>query len=236
MSSSSNKQQFVKNTNAPPAESELWSVAGGWKISGSGKTYTDLEEVYRNKVNPKSEDNDFYNTLVEQLVGVVKEPIDYIGYYFVASVAQDLKKELVYAYKKNELELANKQVKYSFNPDSVRNKDGPVPEGMIDQQQQQKQQQQLGQTQFKPQSTSGPATSSTIQTTKPTVVQRTLEVVTDVTPIEWNDAPAIEDAQNRGLYILPVDKVGAINFNFEGKDGVRTFLYGRIINVKIGDN
>jgi hypothetical protein len=226
--SSSNKQQFVKNTNAPPAESELWSVAGGWKISGSGKTYTDLEEVYRNEVNPESEDNDFYNTLIEQLLGKVTEPIDYIGYYFVASVAQDLKKELVYAYKKNELELANKQVKYSFNAESVRNKGGSsVPKGPVAQ----------GQTQFKPQSTSGPAASSTVQTTtsKPTVVQETLKVPTDVTIIKVGDVNKIGEAEQNGLYVLPVLHVGNNRFCFE-RDGEFYLLYGRIISVKISDN
>ena len=229
MSSSSNKQQFVKNTNAPPAESELWSVAGGWKISGSGKTYTDLEETYRNEVNPESEDNDFYNTLIDQLTGKVTEPIDYIGYYFVASVAQDLKKELVYAYKKNELELANKQVKYSFNADSARNKGGSsVPKGPVAQ----------GQTQFKPQSTSGPAASSTVQTSsKPTVVQQTIQVITDQIALDIDDKEAIAAAKEKGLYVLPIKDVGAVNFNYIGEiSGKRTFLYGRIINVKIGDN
>lgn len=232
------KQQFVKNTNAPPAESELWTIADGWKISGSGKTYTDLEEVYRNKVDPKSTDNDFYNTLVEQLVGVVKEPIDYIGYYFVASVAQDLKKELVYAYKKNELELANKQAKYSFNPDSVRNKDGPVTEGSVGQKQQQ---QQLGQTQFKPQSSSGPTASNTIQTSvaKPTVVQETIKTITDVTIVRVGDISAIGEAEQAGLYCLPIIHTGNNRLCFQSKDeNDHNFymLYGRIINVKVGDN
>jgi len=225
----SSKQQFVKNTNAPPEESELWSVAGGWKISGSGKTYTDLEEVYRNEVNPESEDNDFYNTLIEQLTGKVTEPIDYIGYYFVASVAQDLKKELVYAYKKNELELANKQVKYSFNADSARNKGGSsVPKGPVAQ----------GQTQFKTHPpSSAPAVSATVQaTSKPTVVQRTIEVVKDVRPIAWDNAMEIERAEKDGLYILPIIHVGNNRFCFENSNGELTLLYGRIINVKIGDN
>ena len=227
----SSKQQFVKNTNAPPEESELWSVAGGWKISGSGKTYTDLEEVYRNEVNPESEDNDFYNTLIQQLVGVVKEPIDYIGYYFVASVAQDLKKELVYAYTKDNLELANKQVRYSFNIDSVRNKDGPVAEGMVEQQQ--------GQTQFKPQSTSGPAASSTVQYSKPQTVPETIKTITDVTIIRVGDISAIGEAEQAGLYCLPIIHTGNNRLCFQSKDeNDHNFymLYGRIINVKIGDN
>ena len=77
--------QFVKNTNAPDSSSELWTVAEGWKISAkSGKIYTNLDKVFKNEVNPESEDNDFYNALIDQLDGKVTEPIDYIGYYFVA--------------------------------------------------------------------------------------------------------------------------------------------------------
>ncbi len=221
-------QQFVKNTNAPSPDSELWTIADGWKISAkSGKIYTNLDKVYT--VDENTEDavtaNALFTALTEQLSGKVKEPIDYVGHYIVAGKSQD-GTELVYAFYKNDLAGAEKQVKYSASSGGVVS----VPKGP----QNRPQQAQSG-----AQKTID-ASKNTIrspQTTAPlSTVQRTIEVVKDVIPIPWDNAMEIAKAEERGLYVLPVDKVGKENFFFENKDGDRCFLYGRIINVKTTDN
>ena len=219
-------QQFAKNTNAPAPESELWTIADGWKISAkSGKIYTNLDKVYTVDENSEGAEtsNALYNALLDQLSGRVKEPIDYVGHYIVAGKSQD-GTELVYAFYKNQLQDAEKQVKYSASSGFS----GTVPKA-----QPKPQQQRLGATM----PTINRPVEQMKNTTPPlSTVQRTIEVVKDVIPIPWDNAMEIAKAEERGLYVLPVAHVGKENFFFENKDGDRCFLYGRIINVKVGDN
>jgi hypothetical protein len=220
--------QFVKNTNSPDSSSELWTVAEGWKISAkSGKIYTNLDKVFKNEVNPESEDNDFYNALIDQLDGKVTEPIDFCGYYFVAGASQD-GTELVYAFEKSNLDGANKQVKYSHQQ-------GGSNSGSVPKTQPSKPQQQQQTFKSQPQA-SNTSASSTVNTQKPQVVQKTIDVVTDVTPIKVGDISAIGEAEQRGLYVLPIIHVGNNRFCFENSEGDYILLYGRIISVKVADN
>src|SRR5688500_104013 len=106
---SNNQQQFVKNTNKPPENSELWSVADEWKISQqTGLTYTPLDNVYKTQ-----NDHQFHDALVQQLNGEIKQSIDIgIGYLFVASYSQN-GKALVYAYDPSRKEDADKRASYN---------------------------------------------------------------------------------------------------------------------------
>jgi hypothetical protein len=214
--------QYVKNTNTPPEESELWAVGEGWKISAKGKTYTNLSKIKRDERHPDNEINDLYNVLIDQLDGRVTEPVDYADHYFVAGTSVD-GAELVYAFEKNDLDGANRQVKYS-------KQSGTVPTTKPQQQQQT----------FKPQvsNTSATPASNTVTTPqqKPQVVQKTIDIVTDVTPIKVGDISAIGEAEQRGLYVLPIIHVGNNRFCFENKEGDYILLYGRIISVKVADN
>lgn len=210
--------QFVKNTNSPPQDSELWSVADGWKTSTqTGLDYTNLDQVYESE-----EEHDFIDALKDQLSGKVKQSIDYAGHFMVASYSQN-GKPLVYAYPKNRAQDADKKASYNK---------GVVPTGTGGPQQQQSRPQQ--QQVFKPQQSNTTA-SSTVQTTaKPSFTKQTLEVPFDMRMVAWNDKDAVEDAILHGLYPLPVKHVGVENFGFIGEvTGQRTFWYGRVKLVEI---
>ena len=134
---------------------------------------------------------------------------------------------MVYAFEKSNLDGANKQVKYSHQQGGSSS--GTVPKAAPKPQQQQ-------QT-FKSQpQASNTSASSTVTTQKPQVVQKTIDVVTDVTPIKVGDISAIGEAEQRGLYVLPIIHVGNNRFCFENKEGDYILLYGRIISVKVADN
>lgn len=205
----SGNQMFVKNTNTPPEESELWSIGEGWKISAKGKTYTNLDKIYKvpDKHPNAAELNAFPKSLVDQLTGRIKDVVDYIGYYFVASTSTD-GTELVYAFEKTDLDGAKKQVKYAFNP----NRGSTVTE----------------------EKTQSPAPRQTAEVeSAPSVIKQTITVPFDRRPIAWNDFPAIEQAEEEGLIPLPVVHTGAENWGKIGKDGHEMFWWGRLRIVEI---
>lgn len=220
----SSKQQFVKNTNTPPTNSPLWTVGEGWKRSAKGNDYTKLAQIT---------DVDLGVALCKQIEATRKEPIEYVKHFFVPNQAQD-GNFLVYAFE--DLKSAENKAKYE--------KAGTVPKELDFRPEQIEEEiTTRGEDQNQTTQQLAPQQSNTVafgaietHREKPKTVERTIEVVDEVIPIAWNDAMAIEKAKERGLYILPVDKVGAINFNFVGADDTRTFLFGKIINVKVGDN
>lgn len=219
---SMSNQTFVKNTNTPPKSSPLWTVGEGWKTSKNGNDYTKLAQIT---------DVDLGVALCKQIEATRKEPIEYVKHYFVPNQAQD-GNFLVYAFQ--DLKSAEGKAKYE--------KAGTVPaeldfrvEGQIEEVTTRGEDQNQVSKQL-PIQTSNTAASSTIETTKPKTTGRTIEVVTDVTPIKVGDISAIGEAEQRGLYVLPIIHVGNNRFCFENKDGDYILLYGRIINVKVGDN
>lgn len=219
----SSNQQFVKNTNVPAPESELWSIADGWKISKStGVAYTKLDNVYSTP-----NDHELVDALNSQLSGKVKESIDFIGHYLVAAYSQD-NTPLLYAYGKDQKDQAEKKASYN---------NGVVPTGTS---KTQGGNNQTTKTTFS--SNSRPSNTSTQSTInvptpspKPTFTKQTTELVPfDVRPIAWNDIGAIEQALNDGLYILPVKYVGVENWGFIDEEiGQRTFWYGKLKTVEI---
>lgn len=214
----SNQQQFVKNTNKPDANSELWSVADEWKISGTtGLPYTAAENVFRT-----ANDHEFYDAIVQQLKGEIKESLDIgLGYYFVASYSQN-GKALLYAYPPNRKEDADKKASYNK---------GVVPTGGDNNQQQQSPQQKITQTssQISTKTFSAPSTSTT--TTKPSQI---IEVPYDLAMVEWDNAMEIEQVEATGRFVLPVKFTGVENWGFVNPDtGKRTFWYGRIKLVRV---
>lgn len=209
------QQQFIKNTNKPPAESELWSIADEWKISGTtGLPYTAAENVFRT-----ANDHEFYDAILQQLKGEIKESLDIgLGYYFVASYSQN-GKALLYAYQ--DKEAADKKASYNK---------GVVPTGGGDNQQQQ--QKITAQT-----TTTIPKVSSHSNNTLVTTVNKAsqvIEVPYDVTMVEWDNAMEIEQVEATGRFILPVKFTGVENWGFVNPEtGKRTFYYGRIKLVRI---
>lgn len=207
-------QQFVKSPPTP-ADSELWKIGIKWRRSQTKNVdYTELDNIMT-----KHSDIDIPALLEQlnlQLDGKIKESIDYVGHLLVASYTPD-GKTFVYGYTPDRKEEAEK--KASFN-------NGVVPEGV------KSQQQQL--TVGKP--TSGVLKSTPTTTTPLSTVQRTIEVVTDVTPVKVGDISAIGEAEQRGLYVLPIIHVGNNRFCFEDKNGDYILLYGRVITVKTSDN
>lgn len=213
----SNQQQFVKNTNKPDANSELWSVADEWKISGTtGLPYTAAENVFRT-----ANDHEFYDAIVQQLKGEIKESLDIgLGYYFVASYSQN-GKALLYAYPPNRKEDADKKASYNK---------GVVPTDGS--QQQPSPQQKITQTssQISTKTFSAPSTSTTT-TTKPSQI---IEVPYDLAMVEWDNAMEIEQVEATGRFVLPVKFTGVENWGFVNPDtGKRTFWYGRIKLVRV---
>jgi len=66
------QKQFVKNTQKPSDDSELWAVADGWKISQqTGLTYTSLDDIFKTQ-----NDHQFHDALVKQLNGKIKQSLD----------------------------------------------------------------------------------------------------------------------------------------------------------------
>lgn len=214
-------QQFVKSPPTP-ADSELWKIGTKWRRSQTKNVdYTELDNIMT-----KHSDIDIQSLLEaldQQLAGELKESIDYVNHLLVASYTPD-GKTFVYGYTRDRREEAEK--KASFNT-------GKVPEGGGGVQTQQKQQQlPVGRP------ISGVLKSSPVVVTeqKTQTYQRTIEVVTDVTPVKIGDISAIGEAEQRGLYVLPIIHVGNQRFCFEDKNGDYILLYGRIIKVEVGDN
>lgn len=211
----SNQQQFVKNTNKPDANSELWSVADEWKISGTtGLPYTAAENVFRT-----ANDHEFYDAIVQQLKGEIKESLDIgLGYYFVASYSQN-GKALLYAYPPNRKEDADKKASYNK---------GVVPE---------QQQQISGQTTITTPKISNPPTNTLQSAPNIQTPQKTsliIEVPYDHQLVEWNSAMEIEELMNKGYIPLPVKYTGVENWGFEDKNtGKRMFWYAKIKLIRI---
>ena len=209
-------QTFVKNTNTPPKNSPLWTVGEGWKTSKNGNDYTKLAQIT---------DTDLGVELCKQIEATRKEPIEYIKHYFVPNQAQD-GNFLVYAFQ--DLKSAESKAKYE--------KAGTVP-AELDFRSELEEVTTRGEDQNQTIQQSNTTPSSTVETySKPKTTGRTIDVVSDVTPIRWDDIAAIGEAEQRGLYVLPIIHVGNNRFCFENKDGELILLYGRIISVKVGDN
>ena len=210
-------QTFVKNTNTPPKNSQLWTVGEGWKTSKNGNDYTKLAQIT---------DIDLGVGLCKQIEASRKEPIEFKNHFFVPNQAQD-GNFLVYAFQ--DLKSAENKAKYE--------KVGKVPAELDFRDEFTRGEEQNQTSQQLPIQTSNTTASSTVETSaKPKTTGRTIEVVSDVTPIRWDDVAAIGEAEQRGLYVLPIIHVGNNRFCFENKDGDLILLYGRIINVKVGDN
>ena len=209
-------QTFVKNTNTPPKNSPLWTVGEGWKTSKNGNDYTKLAQIT---------DTDLGVELCKQIEATRKEPIEYIKHYFVPNQAQD-GNFLVYAFQ--DLKSAESKAKYE--------KAGTVP-AELDFRSELEEVTTRGEDQNQTIQQSNTTPSSTVETySKPKTTGRTIDVVSDVTPIRWDDIAAIGEAEQRGLYVLPIIHVGNNRFCFENKNGELILLYGRIISVKVGDN
>ena len=192
-------QTFVKNTNTPPKSSPLWTVGEGWKTSKNGNDYTKLAQIT---------DTDLGVELCKQIEVSRKEPIEYVKHFFVPNQAQD-GNFLVYAFQ--DLKSAENKAKYE--------KVGKVPAELDfrDEFTRGENQNQITNEQL-PIQQSNTTTTNTIET-KPKTTGRTIEVVSDVTPIRWDDVAAIGEAEQRGLYVLPIIHVGNNRFCFENKDG-----------------
>lgn len=209
----SGNQQWVKNTNVPPESSLLWSIGEDWKISEKGKTYTKLAKIYKvRETHPDAASiNALYNTLVDQLRGVVKEPVEQIGYYFVASTSAD-GTELVYVFEKTNLEGAKTQVKWAYNPNRQVSGEKPPDRTLA----------------------VGARTQELAKIPPPSLARQTITVPFAHRPIAWNDYPAIDEALDEGLIPLPVIHTGTDNWGFIGEvTGQRTFWWGRLKTVEI---
>lgn len=219
----SNQQQFVKNTNKPDANSELWTIADEWKISGTtGLPYTAAENVFRT-----ANDHEFYDAIVSQLKGEIKESLDIgLGFYFVASYSQN-GKALLYAYPPNRKEDADKKASYN---------NGSVPAAATGGGQQQQQQSATSSPQQK--ITQSPKVTTTSTYSAPSTVQtkasQTIEVPYDIVKVEWDNAMEIEQVEATGRFVLPVKHTGVQNWGYEDKKtGNNVFWYGRIKLVRI---
>jgi hypothetical protein len=217
----SSSQKFVKNTNTPPRDSPLWNVGEGWKRSEKGNDYTSLGEI---------SDVQLGIALCKQFRASKKEPIKYVEHFFVPSYSQN-GKFLIYAFP--DQNSAEKKAKWEKPIEVPAELDFEVETEVTTRGEDQNQKQQLP-----VQQSNTAATSNTIQThyEKPQTVPETIRTVTDVTPIRVGDISAIGEAEQQGLYVLPIINVGNNRFCFENKDGDLILLYGRIINVKVGDN
>lgn len=221
--------QFVKNTNKPLPDSELWTVADGWRISGqTGIAYTNLNEIYTDAENEDAMANIFYNTLKEQLAGKAKQSIEYVGHYMVASYTKDGKGPFVYAFPPNRKDEAEKKASYN---------NGTVPTVQSQQQTQQPFQQKTQQS-FRPQQ-SNTATSSTVQiplqqNNKPSLSKKEIVIPTNMISIAEDDEEGIIKAEEKGLYCLPVMHVGSDHFHYIHEvTGKRTYIYGKLKTVEI---
>ncbi len=215
----STNQKFVKNTNTPPQDSILWSLGEGWKRSEKGNDYTTLIQI---------SDTDLGVELCKQIEATRKEPIEYKKQYFVPSVSQN-GKFLVYAF--SDLKSAENKAKWE-KPVSV-----PADLDFRDEFTRGEEQNQINEQ--LPIQASNTAASSTVQYSKPQTVQKTIDVISDPTIIKVGDIAAIGEAEQRGLYCLPVIHTGNNRICFQSKeenDNNFYMLYGRIISVKVGDN
>jgi hypothetical protein len=215
--------QFVKNTNTPPRESSLWSVGEGWKRSEKGNDYTSLSQITNTQLGAE---------LCNQFEASKKEPIAYVNHFFVPSYSQN-GKFLIYAFP--DQVSAEKKAKWE-KPVTVP-ADLDFRERGSGQGQEQEQPLKIAEQAFGTQQ-SNTAAASTVISKPPQVIhsQKTVQVVTDVTPVKCGDISTIGELEQRGLYVLPIIHVGNNRFCFEDKEGNYILLYGRIINVKIDDN
>jgi hypothetical protein len=218
-------QKFVKNTNTPPRDSPLWNVGQGWKRSEKGNDYTNLGEITNVELGA---------VLCDQFEAEVTQPIDHVNHFFVPSYSQN-GKFLIYAFP--DQNSAEKKAKWE--------KPVKVPEALDFREKTEEvttrgeNQNQTTMNEQLPVQQSNTAASSTVETAKPKPTGRTIEVIRDETIIKVGDIAAIGEAEQRGLYCLPIIHVGNNRLCFQSKDeNDHNFymLYGRIINVKIGDN
>lgn len=211
----SEQKQFVKNTNAPPAESVLWQIGEEWKIaSGTGNIYT----AFKNLTN-----EDVRKALKEQKV---KKELVQIGDYYLVCKSFEKGGLSCYAYELPQKEKAEKEMGFAIKAllaMDAANTNNSTP-----------QQQLTTVTAAVPvgvKPTTTPSTQATINTS--VKLSQTIEVPYDLQPIEWDDAMAIESALESGLMPLPVKFVGVENWGFKGDSGKRTFWYGRIKLVRV---
>ena len=206
-------QQYVKNTNVPPEGSELWSIAEGWKISGSdGLAYTKLSNVFQTP-----NDHTLVDTLTQQLNGDIKQSLD-IGLQevLVAYYSQD-GTALVKAWPKNRAAEADKKASYNKKRDNIPQQQTITTKPTIT-------------TPKITTPTEIPPAKGIIQSQK---VSQIIEVPYDIVMVEWDDAPAIEQVEATGRFVLPVKFTGVENWGFVGENGKRTFYYGRIKLVRV---
>ena len=221
--STTNTTQFQKSPPTP-ADSELWKIGKKWRTSAKGIDYTELDNIM--STDPEIEIESLLEAFDEQLAGKVSESIQYVGHYLVASHTQD-GKTFVYGYPLNKKDEAEK--KASYNTGRVTT---------VQQQRPRQQPQNVAQQIFNPQQ-SNTAASSTLQiplqqNNKPTFTKSTIEVPFNMRPIAWDDSDTIKDAEQQGLYPLPVKHVGVENFGFIGEEsGKRMFWWGKIKLVEM---
>jgi hypothetical protein len=207
----SEQKQFVKNTNAPPSDSVLWQIGEDWKIAtGTCNIYT----AFKNLTN-----EDVRKALKEQKV---KKELVQIGDYYLVCKAFQKGDLSCYAYDLTQKDKAEKEMGFAIKALLA-----------LDAANANVSQQQLTATvpaQTKP--TTAPTMQASVQTVNNKLSQ-TIEVSYDHEPIEWDDAMGIESAIQDGKIPLPVKYVGVENWGFEGKDGKRTFWYGRIKLIRV---
>ena len=232
-------QQYVKNTNVPDKDSEIWTFGNNWRISGtSGEVYCPL------KYDPVKEitDVELFSNATKM---VNKEPIanwDYFEgqttnnkFFFVVSPTKD-GSILLYAYT-DEL-IAKKKVETvkKFNADFVpKGQSQPTP------------QQQLQTTTTEGIKTNAP-TQKVVENEPKSApghlwvsTERFIDTYTDPRFVEQGSQEAA-DLEAQGYSYLPTSLVETtcyVKNVYDGDGNVVGEQYllrmGRIINVKIGD-
>ena len=206
------QKQFVKNTQKPSDDSELWAVADGWKISQqTGLTYTSLDDIFKTQ-----NDHQFHDALVKQLNGKIKQSLDIgLGYLFVASYSQN-GKALVYAYDPSRKEDADKRASYN-KPQEPQQKLETVPEAANQPPPQQQQQTILSQPQQQQNKQS-----------------EFIKIIRDSIEVEADDEQGITELEKAGLYEIPVVYVGTNNYGyFHPETGKKMYKYGRVVLKRI---
>ena len=219
LSMSEQQRQFTKNTNAPAADSVLWQLGDGWKISKEkGNIYTALKNI----------DHDDLRTQLKNQKNT-KQLVQIGDYYFVCKAFQDGNLS-AYAYDLTQKAKAEQDLGYAVKAllamDSANNNVEP---------QQTLTTASLGTV---PTTTSNSTTITAPSIPPPQVsnkMSQVIEVPYDLQQIEWDDAMGIESATQDGLIPLPVKFVGVENWGFIGNEGKRTFWYGRIKLVRIAE-
>lgn len=245
---STNQQQYVKNTNVPDKDSEIWQFGNNWRISGSsGEVYCPL------KYDPVKELSDvelFSNTTKM----INKEPIakwDYFEgqtqnnkFFFVVSPTKD-GSVLLYAYTDEGIAKKKVETVLKFNADFV-------PKVQIMKEQKQQQQLQTPTTETTGIKTNTP-TQKVVENTPTAPVQSyplALELpnITSFTEPRWvmGDSNDSKELESKGYSYIPSSLanpntrvVDVYDTDEEGNKVTigeqQLFLMGRIINVKIGD-